>query len=278
MSAKTIGIMNQKGGVGKSTIANLLAVALARLGYNVGLVDLDSQGHQAHLLGIFDQDGLPFDSVFNVFNGTPLMDEVQHVDQEKFLNIPMPTESVPQSSTGNFYFLSGHQQTATISPGDPNQLRALLKPLIDRCDYVIFDTGPTTSNLNVSALAASDHIIIPLKIGVLSFVGLRDLLNIRANLVNQNLVTGAEIVGLIPTMCRTNTVLYQELVQELIEDYGDLVWDNCAISESVVWEEAAAYQMTVLEHVPNHAAAQAGWELVRRFLSKFESTKEPEIG
>lgn len=281
MSATTIAIMNQKGGVGKSTIAHLLAVALARLGYNVGLVDLDTQGHQSALLGMFDDDGLPHDSIARVFEGNSIDGEWNQLVPARISKIWIPDKYLPHITTEHLqaylYFLPGYQQTATISPTDVNQLHTLLQPLIDGCDFVILDTGPTTSNLNASALATADYLLIPMKIGVLSFMGLRDLLNIRLNLINEGLVQRADILGIIPTMVRTNTILYQELIDELRDAYGDLVWDDCTLAESVVWEEAAAYQTTVLQHVPNHSAAESAWRLVDRFIRQFDNRKEPTL-
>lgn len=249
MSMKVITILNEKGGVGKTTTAVTLAAGLAARGHQVLLVDAEEQGHATVSLGVRKYPGM-YDLLVR---SLPFKDVIRAIDPAKYGG----------QGRSNLYLIGSNVETRSIALtiSDAYALVERLKELASVFDYCIIDTAPTPSLLHAMIYLATDHILYPTLCELLSFDGLGESL-VRLQASRRMYGTEIQIAGIIPNMFRSNTLEHQENLAALKKEYGALVWPP--ISLSIVWPEAAAYALSIFAHAPNHEAALAGWELIDR--------------
>ncbi len=168
----TIAVVNRKGGVGKTTTAVHLAVGLATLGVRVGVIDTDSQGHAALMLGMPEENGL-FDVLIE---NKPLADCVRLVPPENYSTADNP-------SKGALYLLPGAEKTFKI-PHELDETKSFaFVELVDNfatlynLDAIVIDTNPTMSKLNGAVWLATDAYLYVVECERLSFAGLIKAIN-----------------------------------------------------------------------------------------------------
>jgi chromosome partitioning protein len=255
---KVITLLNEKGGVGKTTLATHIAAGLAVKGHRVILVDSDPQGHATVMFGLPKEPGL-----YNLLvRDTAFRDTMRFVPPEQY---QIPGRTV----TGQLFIVPSNIETRNIanSISDAFAVSDRIDELEDIIDFVIFDTSPTPSLLHGSIYLATDFIIYPTKCEYLSFDGLVESIKHReaAQVHRDRWNLGPiEVLGIVPTMYRKQTVEHSENLKELRRQFGDLVWPP--INQRTIWTEAVTMRQPVFAIGPETKAAAEALALVDRVL------------
>jgi chromosome partitioning protein len=244
---QTITLLNEKGGVGKTTIARHIAAALALSGKKVLLVDADPQAHSTHQMRLKEYGGLyrllvqgdEWETVLK--NSTP----------------PLEAWAGKQPPLGTLYVLRGNVETRAI-PGlvdDVRLLRERLDELSDFMDYAVIDTSPTPSLLQSMIYIASDALVYPTQAQSLSLDGLAKSVARMTSLNKTRREFGmnsAQLVGVVPTMVRNTTAHAHGL--ELIEQHFGSKAVLPSLSMSTVWQDSEYARETLYTYAPSHEA------------------------
>jgi chromosome partitioning protein len=253
---KIITLLNEKGGVGKTTISVHLAAGLAIKGYRVLLVDADAQGHATVMFGLAKEPGL-YDLLVR---NAPFQKTIRPVSPELF-------EIPGQPVAGKLFLLPSNVETRNIatSINNPLAVRDKFAQLEGAIDVVIFDTSPTPSLLHGAIALATDGILIPTLCEILSFDGVRESLLHRDSFINRKQLLGlgsVALLGLIPTRFKPQTLEHTEMLEELRGAFGDVVWEP--IQDRIIWSEAARAYRPAFSYAPGTQAARDAWALVER--------------
>ena len=254
-------LVNQKGGVGKTTTAINLGACLARLDQRVLLVDLDPQANATSSLGI---------DKHTVSSGTyeALLGEVSVVAQ--ILHNPRLRISILPSSPA----LVGAEIELVNELGREGKLRQALEPLADRFDYILIDCPPSLGLLTVNGLmAARDGVLIPVQCEYLALEGLGELMH-TIERVRGALFPSLNVRGVVLTMYDTRTHLSADVVKEVQKFFGELVF-RTIIPRSVRLAEAPSYGLPVTEYAPSSSASQA-YDLLARELTAGDGIAVPQ--
>ncbi len=253
---RTIAVMNQKGGVGKTTTSVNLAAGLAAAGRSVCLVDLDPQAHAALHLGIEAPVGTP--SLYDVMLGRRTLIEIRRQVAESLWVIP-----------GNVD-LAGVERELAAAAGRETVLRDALREFETGCrlDYCLVDCPPSLGVLTINALAAVGEVFITLQPHFLALQGLSKLLETAA-LVTRRLNRELKISGVVLCLFETGT----RLAADISDDLGDFFeasdpqapWAGATIFESRIRRnirlaEAAGFGQSIFDYDPecNGAADYRG--------------------
>lgn len=244
---QTITLLNEKGGVGKTSLARHIAAALAISGKKVLLVDADPQAHSTHQMRLKEYGGMyrllvqqeEWETVLK--NGTP----------------PAAAWAGTLPTIGQLFVLRGNVETRAI-PGlidDVRLLRERLTELDGYMDYAVIDTSPTPSLLQSMIYIASDALIYPTQAQSLSLDGLAKSVA-RMTSLNKTRqefgMSGAQLIGVVPTMVRSTTAHAHGL--DLIERHFGRKAVMPALSMSTVWQDAEYNKETLYTFAPNHEA------------------------
>lgn len=238
-----IAVINQKGGVGKSTTAHALGAGLALDGARVLFVDLDAQGNLTYSLNAGGQ--LP--SAMDVMEGESAESAIESMDK---------WDCVASSPS-----LSGSDKVLTAT-GKEYRLREALEPLASRYDYVIIDTPPALGILTVNALTAATVAVIPSQADIYSLQGIGQLhgtLEAIRRYTNPKLRVG----GILLTRYSARAVLSRDIadmIQDTAQRLGTRLFDT-RIRECVALKEAQAQREDIFTYAPKSNAAEdyAAW-------------------
>jgi chromosome partitioning protein len=253
---KVITLLNQKGGVGKTTLAAHIAAGLSLKGKRVLAVDTDPQGSLTSLFG------LPLaPSVYDmIIRNKPWQELLVQVPME--LYVPEGREATPLA------LVQGNVETRNIGE-NTNRLLAFRKRFMEIAnafDYVIIDTSPTPSLLHGSILIATDYVIYPVELDLLSTEhGLVDsstsVQEVRDIATEYNLDV-AESLAVVPNKYRKSTVMHNTVLEGLRDTYGEAVWDPLTLS--IVYQEAAYERRLLFNYPPAGGAIRQMESLVNR--------------
>jgi chromosome partitioning protein len=231
--AKVIAVANQKGGVGKTTTCVNLAASLAATQRRVLLIDLDPQGNATMGVGL-DKNALESTVCDVLLDGLPFAEIIKEPAEGTFRVAPSN-----QSLTAAEVELLG-------KPDREFRLRDALAGLGDDFDYVLVDCPPAINMLTVNALAAADHVLIPMQCEYYALEGLSALVGtidqIRAS-ANPKL----KIHGILRTMFDPRNNLANEVSSQLISHFGEQVY-RTVIPRNVRLAEAPSFGKAVLFH------------------------------
>ncbi len=231
MKTKTVAIANQKGGVGKTTTAVTLGQYFAQRDHRVLLVDLDSQGHAALSLGIQPGDGL----YRLLVEGHPVGKTVVPARDN--------LEVITNDHTAEVVRLHAMQ-----APFREYLLFNALKSAPH--DIIILDTAPSTDVLHVSALVASDYLLIPAIMDYLPIESVTKILKTNTSLAQIPNVEPPAVIGILPTMFDRTTNETAQNVQKLAEAIGaGMILPP--IPRDTKLREASHRGMTIWEYAPN---------------------------
>lgn len=265
---KVVTVLNEKGGVGKTTMAMTVSSGLAIMGYRVLVIDADPQAHLTISYGL--------DKQYSLYD--LLVRDAEFSDKNIVHSIPPEVYAMPssqmQTDKGRLFLIPGNKETRLIAQALENNLFAIRNRLaeLERAnliDVVLIDTSPTPSNFHALIYLATHHILYPTEVTYLSFDGLVASIQSTTGYSEQKQKSGLEgikLTGIIPTKFRHNLLEHQEKYASLKKGFGDLVWQPMPMS--VVWEEALARRRSIFSYAYDHPAASNAWKIVRKAKEK----------
>lgn len=260
---KIITLLNEKGGVGKTTLATHIAAGLAVKGQRVVLVDSDPQGHATVALGLQKEPGL-YDLLVR---DAPFKEVLRFIPPKSY-------QVGSQPPSGQLFVVPSNVESRNIanSISDVFAVSERFHELSETIDVVIFDTSPTPSLLHGSIYIATDAVLYPTTCEYLSFDGLVESIKHRGNAESvrkQFALHEIQVLGIVPTMYRTKTLEHAENLRQLQQQFGSLVWEP--IPQRTIWAEAAAIRRPVFSFAPDTKAAEDAWTLIRRVQEAISS-------
>lgn len=259
----TIAIANQKGGVGKTTTAINLSTALAAIGEEVLLIDLDPQGNASTGLGIDPEDRTA--SSYDLLQSGQSLDSVAQQTVVPRLHLAPSTLDL----------LGLEMEIA-----DANDRTFRLKKAIaghlgknPKFSYILIDCPPSLNLITLNALAAADSVLVPLQTEFFALEGLGQLLQ-TIEQVKQSINNELTIQGIVLTMYDKRNNLSEQVRQDVRDHLGDLLYET-AIPRNVRVSEAPSFGKPVLLYDINCAGSQAylklASELIQREKSMFKA-------
>ena len=240
--AKIIAVVNQKGGVGKTTTAVNLAAYLANQGKFVLLVDLDPQGNATSGCGI-DKRSLKTTIYDAMIGGMGLKEIIVPTDLRYFQVIPAGIDLI-----GAEIELIEVEKREFV-------LRQVLEPLRDDFNFIILDCPPSLGLLTINALTAADSVIIPVQCEYFALEGLSQVLR-TIELVRKSLNSALDIEGILLTMFDSRNNLSHQVAQEIKEHFKDKVFNN-TIPRNVALGEAPSHGKPIITYNINSRGAQS---------------------
>ena len=250
---KIFAIINQKGGVGKSTTAVNLSAALGEMGRQVLLVDLDPQGNSSSGLGI--EKSQVQHCIYDVLiNDTPI-EEVIIPDVCPGLDV------VPATIN-----LAGAEVELVTEMARENRLKDALGRLRGRYDYIMVDCPPSLALLTVNALVAADKLLVPIQCEFYALEGVTKLLD-SMKLVKSRLNPTLDIFGVLMTMHDSRTILSKQVEEETRKFFGRAVFD-VVIPRSVKLSEAPSFGQPITQYDPTGKGALAYTALAKEVIAR----------
>lgn len=250
---KVMAIINQKGGVGKSTTAINLSAALGELGKQVLLVDLDPQGNSSSGLGI--EKSQVHNCVYDVLlNDVPIEDVI----------IPDVSEGLDLvPATIN---LAGAEVELVSEMARENRLKDAVGSLRGKYDYVFIDCPPSLGLLTVNALVAADKLLIPIQCEFYALEGVTKLLDSMKR-VKTRLNPTLDIFGVLLTMYDGRTTLSRQVAEEVRGYFGKTVF-AALIPRTVKLSEAPSFGQPITQHDPSGKGAQSYMDLAKEVVQR----------
>ncbi len=256
---KIISLVNQKGGVGKTTTSINLSASLAYLGKKVLLIDLDPQGNTTTGVGINKGD-------------------IENSVHEVLIGECEITEAIVKTKQKNLYVLPATINLAGLEAelrekGKNNQgfiknaqLKTFLDPIRNLFNYIIIDCPPSLGLITTNALTASDSVIIPVQCEFFALEGITQLLN-TIMLAQKNLNPNLDIEGVLLTMLDARTLLGLEVVEDIRRFFKERVY-NTIIPRLIKLTEAPSHGKPMIAYDPKHRATEAYLNLAKEVIER----------
>lgn len=249
----TLAIVNQKGGVGKTTTAVNLATGLAREGHRTLLVDLDPQGNATTGVGVAkaELDATVYDLLHGdcTWRETAINTAIEHLDV-----IPATLD------------LAGAVVDLASLPEREIRLRTGLAGADEHYRYIIIDTPPSLGLLPVNTLAAANAVLVPMQCEFYALEGLAQL-EYTLRLVKRSLNPALEILGILLTMVDTRMKLCRDVSAAVRRQYGTRVFKTI-IPRTIRLSEAPSYGESIFTYDPRGKGARAYLSLTREVLER----------
>jgi chromosome partitioning protein len=247
---RKVALLNQKGGVGKTTSTANIGRGLTNLGKKVMLIDLDPQANLTYSLGIAAHN---LDhSIYDVLKGETDIDSVI-LSREGISVAPSSLE------------LSGAEYELASVPGREFLLKESLENH-NTFEYVLIDCPPSLGLLTLNALTTSDEIWIPLQTEFLPMQGMAKLMQ-TVDIIKKRLNKSLEITGIICTRYDHRKKLNREVIEKIKEHFGKKVFDTL-IHENISLAEAPGFGQTIFAYKPESRGAQDYQELCNEVLER----------
>ena len=250
---RVIAIINQKGGVGKSTTAVNLAAALGEQNKKVLIVDFDPQGNTTSGFGI-DKEQLEACVYDSLLHDVPAEEIIQSTECKRVFVIPATIQ------------LAGAEIELVSAMARETRLKDLLEPIVDEFDFIFIDCPPSLGLLTINALTAADSVLIPIQCEYYALEGVTKLLE-SMRMVKTRINKELETYGVLLTMCDSRTSLSNQVVDEVKGFFGDKAFKTC-IPRSVKVSEAPSFGMPVITYAPNNKGSKAYMDLAKEVIRR----------
>jgi chromosome partitioning protein len=248
-----IAVLNQKGGVGKTTSAINVSSYLAKAGKNVVLVDLDPQGNATSGIGV-DKAKLN-STLYDVLFARATV-----------------SQTLLETTTKNLHVLPSNPQLASAEvelvqlEKREFRLKELLESIVS--DYIIIDCPPSLGLLSINALTAANSVLIPVQTEYYALEGLGQLLY-TIQLVREGLNQDLELLGVVMTMFDSRTSLSSQVLDEVKKHFGDKVFKTI-IPRNVRLAEAPSFGRAIADHDKWSKGARAYKQLTKEVIDRVE--------
>ncbi len=256
--ARVIAVVNQKGGVGKTTTTINLGASLAAAAYRVLLVDIDPQGNLTSGVGRKDQAG-PRGTIYDALTTSLPSTEVDDFTCDTAVS---RMSLVPADRQ-----LTGAEIELVPLPRREERLRLLLEAARDHYDYILIDCPPSLGLLTLNGLVAADAVLIPLHCEFFAIEGLAELVGGTMRRVRAALNPTLDIEGVLLTMYDERTNLGQQVANEVRAYFKEKVY-KAVIPRNVRLAEAPSHGMPVLAYDPKSRGAEAYLALARELVAR----------
>ena len=254
--AKVVAMVNQKGGVGKTTSTISLGAALAEYGRKVLLVDFDPQGALSDAMGV-NANELDV-TIYNL-----LVDSDCHVGDVLVTTDVVDVDLIPANID-----LSAAEVQLVNEVGREHALSRALAPVLPDYDIVLIDCQPSLGLLTVNALAASDYVVIPMQAEYFALRGVALLTNTIDKVVAR-VNPKVSVLGVLVTMYNKGTLHSREVLERVRSAFGDKVFQT-VIAKTIKFADSVVAHEPITEYAPDSPGAESYRQLAREVIARMD--------